>query len=169
MSDRDTARALLRAWLDRTRPPEPEPPFAVDPPGEPEPWWPSAPGPQPWSGGVTPGFVAPRPDADPATVADLRALAEGVRRALAAAGARLDAAEAAVRAARAECWELANWLLRVETGTTAGAAHGDRGEGQGPRGATGAAASPGETWRGGAALEGAARDRALCPDGDHRA
>lgn len=48
---------------------------------------------------------------------------------------RCAAAEEAAKKARTECWELANWIARLEReleSMKAGAAHGDRGPGQGP-------------------------------------
>jgi hypothetical protein len=144
-------KELVRGWLARN--PSPGPPVPFDPPcepvGEPE-GFPQRPGPQPWNAGLTPGYEVPRADGDGATVGDLRDLAAGLRdlaaglrQVIANTDRRLAAAGAAIKQSRADCWELANWIARVEGeqgSQTADVAHESGSESEEP--GTGSAPAP---------------------------
>ncbi len=96
-ADLERARAQLREWIARHTPVAPVPPFEPSPcPVGTAADLPMLPGPQPHNGGITPGYRPARPADDPATVADLKALAAGVRAVLGELEARIDAAEDAV-------------------------------------------------------------------------
>lgn len=102
--DADT-RAMLRAYLD-TFPVPPPVPVVQSRPGTAADL-PMMPGPQPFNGGITPGYEPPRQPGEPATLADIAAAgleATEDREWLRDLGRRL----------LRENWELARWARQLE-------------------------------------------------------
>lgn len=119
----DATRARWLAWIDTLAPPDPGPGGPLAPPAGPPGTaadLPMPPGPQPWNGGLTPGWEGPRAESDPATVGDVLEARADAGDALDGLG-RLAGEVRRLRAElKAELWELALAVARL-TGRVGGA------------------------------------------------
>lgn len=101
------ARAMLRAYLGTFPAPEPVPVTPSRPGTAAD--LPMPPGPQPWNGGITPGYEPPRPPGEPATLADVEAAGRD-------AAEDREWLEGVCQRLFRENWELARWCRQLEHG-----------------------------------------------------